>query len=96
MISCDFCKVNAKYKYELKHGVVVNMCEDHAEKAAYKDRLVLIEAPVVQTAVCNCCFETKPITEFYTYTDTRGVKRQRLECKQCNLEMRKKIRLRKK
>lgn len=42
---------------------------------------VLVEVP----KVCSRCGEEKAETEFYEYTDTRGVKRRMRKCKKCHV-----------
>lgn len=88
---CDFCDKPAYVDGATKMGPWAYMCQEHFEQNGIKREglYTLLDPAVVPTKVCRCCGEEKPVTEFYQYTDGRGVKRYRTECKFCNLVGRK-------
>lgn len=99
MVKCDLCNTDAKYEAKNMNGITTRLCEQHKvrlDMAGLIKGIQEIVSPPCQTAVCSLCGETKCVDAFYSYTDAHGVKRKRSECKQCNLEERKKRRLRKK
>lgn len=95
---CDFCSEPAVYDGKTIMGPWAHMCEAHFNK--YGVRLPglfsrLDKAAPVLTKKCLLCRQVRPIEEFYEYTDSRGVKRYRTECKTCNLEEKKRRRFKK-
>lgn len=88
---CDFCFKPATYDAKTAYGPWAFMCDEHFEKVASKapDTYRRLEPEVVTKKVCSICGTEKPVSEFYQYTDARGVKRYRNECKACNLAARK-------
>ena len=92
---CDFCKEDAICGILIGRDTMY-ACATHL--AVYGTRGIVKECnkTPTTTAVCMYCGKEKPVDEFYWYTDKRGVRRMRKECKLCNLAERKKQRLRKK
>lgn len=98
MASCDFCRSKATHVLVNDCDTIVGyLCNSHAMKiVSTRFKLKEIETEPVITGVCSLCNEEKPLSEFYFYTDSKGVRRRRSECKECNLIERKKRRLKKK
>lgn len=94
---CDFCTKPAVYDAKTAYGPWAFMCEEHFELLASKvsGTYSRLEAPQCSKKVCSHCGVEKPLSEFYKYTDGRGVERYRTECKACNLASRKVQRLKK-
>lgn len=88
---CDFCFKPATYDAKTAYGPWAFMCDEHFEKVASKvpGTYKRLEPEVVAKKVCSVCGEEKSVSEFYQYTDNRGVRRYRNECKACNLTARK-------
>lgn len=88
---CDFCFKPATYDAKTAYGPWAFMCDEHFEKVASKvpGTYKRLEPEVVAKKVCSICGEEKSVSEFYQYTDNRGVRRYRNECKACNLTARK-------
>lgn len=88
---CDFCFKPATYDAKTSYGPWAFMCDEHFEKVAAKvpGTFSKIEQDVAVKKTCSICGAEKPLSEFYRYTDTRGVSRYRNECKACNLAARK-------
>lgn len=91
---CDFCDKAAIYDAKTIMGPWGFVCEDHYQKYAAKipGTFSRLQDAIIATKVCVVCRREKPLTEFYKYTDHGGHERYRNECKQCNLEQRRKIR----
>lgn len=89
---CDFCDKQATYDAKSIIGPWANMCDSHY--AAYgsktKGLFTKLEWPIPDK-ICAICGINKPATDFYEYTDGKGVKRTRNECKVCNQAERKRI-----
>lgn len=94
---CDFCFKPATYDAKTAYGPWAFMCDEHFEKVASKvpGTYKRLEPEVVAKKVCIVCGEEKSVSEFYQYTDNRGVRRYRNECKACNLAARKVQRIKK-
>lgn len=95
---CDFCNQRATYDGKTILGPWANMCDMHFDRYCVKvdglfNKLLTMPAP---TKECYLCQESKPISDFYRYTDSRGVERFRNECKECNLSERKRLSFKKK
>ena len=88
---CDFCSKPATYDAMTTRGPWAFMCDEHFERLALKagDTYKRLEPIEVTKKVCSVCGKEKHIGEFYQYTDNRGVRRFRTECKECNLAARK-------
>lgn len=88
---CDFCFKPATYDAKTAYGPWAFMCDEHFEKVASKvpGTYKRLEPEVAAKKVCSICGEEKSVSEFYQYTDNRGVRRYRNECKACNLAARK-------
>lgn len=96
---CDLC--NNKATHALMVETVestIYLCSEHIEilEIAKRGMLTKLDMPPEIMRTCILCNEEKPIGDFYTYTDKRGVERKRRECKTCNLAERKMRRLKKK
>lgn len=96
-VKCDFCDAPAVYDAKTVYGPWGYLCRACFDRRALKEpgTYSLLES-IQQTKKCCHCGETKPINEFYGYTDGHGVHRFRAECKACNLAQRRKRRLAKK
>lgn len=94
---CDFCKKPAIYDAKTILGPWAFVCQEHFNKycehipGLYK----MLEPVVEERRTCILCGQEKSISEYYQYTDSRGVVRFRRECKTCNLEQRKRLRFKK-
>lgn len=88
---CDFCFKPATYDAMTTRGPWAFMCDEHFERLALKagGTYKRLEPVEVTKKVCSVCGKEKLIGEFYQYTDNRGVRRFRTECKECNLAARK-------
>ena len=88
---CDFCFKPATYDAKTAYGPWAFMCDEHFEKVAAKvpGTYTRLEPEAVAKKVCSICGKEKLVSEFYQYTDSRGVRRYRNECKECNLVARK-------
>lgn len=88
---CDFCNEVAIYDTQTKLGPWAYVCTTHYEKYATKTpgSYSLLKPMSQTTKVCTICGEPKPVADYYTYVDARGVSRYRTECKECNLQGRK-------
>ena len=88
---CDFCFKPATYDAMTTRGPWAFMCDEHFERLALKagGAYKRLEPVEVTKKVCSVCGKEKLIGEFYQYTDNRGVRRFRTECKECNLAARK-------
>ena len=97
MAKCDFCKNSATHMLMDGEKVKSYLCREHASKVV-STRYVVQEIALQpqMKAVCLLCGKEKTVDEFYHYTDGRGIKRRRSECKECNLMERKMRRLKKK
>lgn len=102
MQKCDFCKEVALYELAISsdgQDVKCKVCEKHKAHFAtlYSDCTCTSMIPTVgEFKTCALCGITKPIDDFYSYTDHKGIPRLRTECKECNLEERKSLTFRKK
>lgn len=82
---CDYCKNRAIITGCSTYGNgITHVCNDHIRYARDGQP---IEEP--KTQVCTLCGQEKSTEEFYI---CGGVRRS--ECKACNLEQRKKVRMR--
>lgn len=88
---CDFCDSPAVYDAKTKLGPWAFVCQQHFTTYGVKHEgmYTVLEPAVILKKKCTSCGEEKATTEFYQYTDKRGVKRFRSECKSCNLTGRK-------
>ena len=88
---CDFCFKPATYDAMTTRGPWALMCDEHFERLALKagGTYKRLEPVEVTKKVCSVCGKEKLMGEFYQYTDNRGVRRFRTECKECNLAARK-------
>lgn len=93
---CDFCKAPATYDTQTVLGPWAHVCDRHFERYSTKlpGLFSLLAVEHEDTKTCWLCAKTKPIDEFYSYTDACGKLRYRGECKKCNLQERKNRRLR--
>lgn len=88
---CDFCEAAAVYDGKTVYGPWAFMCEAHLDSIGVKvaGMYKALDAVAVSKKVCVVCGQEKPVTDFYAYTDSRGVRRYRGECKECNLKAKK-------
>lgn len=95
---CDFCNEPAVYDCKTIYGPWGFCCKRHFESIGIKlpGMFKELEPIVVQSKKCSICGQERPISEFYSYVDARGVKRFRTECKACNADIRKRRRFGKK
>ena len=99
MRKCDLCKRPATHSImDANTSATIYVCDKHIDDIKISKNSVVstIKPSIVATTVCSLCGKAKSVDEFYAYTDKRGVKRRRSECKTCNLMERKIRRLRKK
>ena len=102
MQKCDLCKAVALYEIITNidgRRVTCKVCERHKAhiKTLYNECKCVSTLPIaVEFKTCALCGVTKPISDFYSYADHRGVPRLRTECKECNLKERKSLTFRKK
>lgn len=102
MQKCDFCKEVALYEMTISvdgRDVNCKVCEKHKAHLTtlYSNSTCMSILPTVdEFKTCALCGVTKSISEFYSYTDRKGIPRLRTECKECNLEERKSLTFRKK
>lgn len=101
MLKCDFCKEVALYEmtFIADHATTCKVCEKHKAHFVTLYGNCTIKSLVdtgIENKKCVICGITKPISDFYGYTDRKGVPRLRTECKMCNLEERKSLTFRKK
>ena len=91
---CDFCNLPATYDTMTTTGTWAYCCDTHYKRYGSETRglftkLADIAPTVIAHKQCTICGCTKPIGDFYEYTDHADVKRNRSECKECNLSERK-------
>ena len=67
----------------------------HTMRSMLPRHLVAIHyLPMSQTTkVCTICGEPKPVADYYTYVDARGVSRYRTECKEVTCKAARKQRI---
>lgn len=84
---CDFCDKPALYDGKTAMGPFAFMCAEHFEQVGIqiKGLYHCLDEAALPKQVCRSCGAELPVTDFYQYTDSRGVKRYRRECKACNL-----------
>ena len=83
MAKCDFCADEAVYDAKTVMGPWAFLCEAHWEKYGTNIRTKI--AKEIGVKRCINCNKEKPLSQFYRYTDSRGVIRHRTDCKECNL-----------
>lgn len=90
LCKCDFCNATAVYDGKTLIGPWAYMCEAHFKQCGINVKGMYNKLKIESTTkICSKCHVEKALTDFYAYTDDRGIPRTRTECKECNLAMRK-------
>lgn len=91
--TCDFCKDPAIYDAKTLLGPWAFVCEKHFQVYGIAIKGLYTKLKPTEVRVCRHCNLEKPISDFYTYTNSRGETKHRTECKDCNLAKRKIVRM---
>lgn len=93
---CDLCNNVAKYDVILSNNRQTYVCDIHYHKYVKDiESFRYIHEESMFNRQCILCNTVKPMTEFYRYIDHNGIERYRRECKKCNLQERKTVRIKK-